>query len=155
MDMDVQRFRQRCVEPMGEESDHLHIVALTDALQARLGPLWSSVLTLSSHLQSSTVCMLVPSCSCCSCLRGQILCSSLGCAGYIINASQVPIRVMYLDQSTAAAMAGVAVGDAAVNHHDFIPEGTSAGCRPIPRVHVLYRPGHYDILYPRVDLNLS
>ena len=33
MDMDVQQFRQRCVEPMGEESDHLHIVALTDALQ--------------------------------------------------------------------------------------------------------------------------
>ena len=36
-EMSVQRFRQRCVEPMGEESDHVHIVALTDALQAR-GP---------------------------------------------------------------------------------------------------------------------
>ena len=33
MEMDVQQFRRRCVEPMGEESDHLHIVALTDALQ--------------------------------------------------------------------------------------------------------------------------
>lgn len=34
-EMSVQQFRQRCVEPMGEESDHVHIVALTDALQAR------------------------------------------------------------------------------------------------------------------------
>ena len=24
-EMDVQQFRNRCVEPMGEESDHLHI----------------------------------------------------------------------------------------------------------------------------------
>ena len=35
-DMTVQQFRQRCVDPMGEESDHVHIVALTNALQARL-----------------------------------------------------------------------------------------------------------------------
>ncbi len=34
--MTVQQFRQRCVDPMGEESDHVHIVALTNALQARL-----------------------------------------------------------------------------------------------------------------------
>ena len=33
-DMTVQQFRQRCVDPMGEESDHVHIVALTNALQA-------------------------------------------------------------------------------------------------------------------------
>ena len=31
--MTVQQFRQRCVDPMGEESDHVHIVALTNALQ--------------------------------------------------------------------------------------------------------------------------
>ena len=70
---------------------------------------------------------------------------------------QVPIRVMYLDQSTTAAMAGVAVGDAVVNHHDFIPESiqSAAGSKVVPRVHVLYRPGHYDILYPRIELDLS
>ena len=29
----VEQFCRRYVEPMGEESDHVHIVALTDALQ--------------------------------------------------------------------------------------------------------------------------
>ena len=36
----VDQFRQRYVEPMGEESDHVHIVALTDALQ--VSRLWNS-----------------------------------------------------------------------------------------------------------------
>ena len=31
----VEVFCQRYVEVMGEESDHVHIVALTDALQVR------------------------------------------------------------------------------------------------------------------------
>lgn len=34
--LSVEQFRRRCVEPMGEESDHVHIVALTDALQVGL-----------------------------------------------------------------------------------------------------------------------
>ena len=34
----VDFFRQRFVEPMGEESDHVHIVALTDALQVCVHP---------------------------------------------------------------------------------------------------------------------
>ena len=29
----VEQFCRRYVEPMGEESDHVHIVAITDALQ--------------------------------------------------------------------------------------------------------------------------
>ncbi|KAK9865354.1 hypothetical protein WJX84_003445 [Apatococcus fuscideae] len=71
----VEQFRRRCVEPMGEESDHVHIVALTDALQ-------------------------------------------------------VPVRVVYLDRSLNVMAA-------------------TATAKPlIPRVHLLYRPGHYDILYP-------
>ena len=39
---------------------------------------------------------------------------------------------------------------AAVNHHDFIPdELINSGKAPTaPRVHLLYRPGHYDVLYP-------
>lgn len=37
-------------------------------------------------------------------------------------------------------------GDIHVDMHDFIPEGCPS---PQPRVHLLYRPGHYDILYPR------
>jgi ubiquitin thioesterase protein OTUB1 len=62
---------------------------------------------------------------------------------------QVPIRVVYLDRSIGAAMAGVGSDSAAVNHHDFIPDALAAKSEPVqPRVHVLYRPGHYDILYP-------
>lgn len=32
----VEQFCRRYVEPMGEESDHIHIVAITDALQVCL-----------------------------------------------------------------------------------------------------------------------
>ena len=34
--MTVEVFCRRFVEPMGEESDHVHIVALTDALQVSI-----------------------------------------------------------------------------------------------------------------------
>jgi ubiquitin thioesterase protein OTUB1 len=34
-DVTVEQFCRRYVEPMGEESDHVHIVALTDALLVR------------------------------------------------------------------------------------------------------------------------
>ena len=78
---------------MGEESDHVHIIALSDALG-------------------------------------------------------VPIRVVYLDRSTYD------IDHVIVNHHDFIPSagdlpsaggGSSETTKPI--VTLLYRPGHYDILY--------
>jgi ubiquitin thioesterase protein OTUB1 len=42
----------------------------------------------------------------------------------------VPIRVTYMDRGIGGQ----------VNEHDF-PEGTT------PTIHLLYRPGHYDILY--------
>lgn len=44
----------------------------------------------------------------------------------------VPVNVIYLDQSE---------GDTAAEH--LFQEGSSA-----PTVHLLYRPGHYDIIYP-------
>lgn len=84
--LSVEQFCRRFVEPMGEESDHVHMVALTDALQ-------------------------------------------------------VPIRVVYLDRSQ-----GGDGEDGAPNTHDFAP---SEGEGKPPAVHVLYRPGHYDIIYPR------
>ena len=74
--------------------------------------------------------------------------------------AQVPIRVVYLDRSMGAAMAGVGYDAACVNHHDFVPDelrqpqpeaaaqGTPPLPAPVPLVHLLYRPGHYDILYP-------
>ena len=35
-ELSVEQFRRKCVEPMGEESDEVHIVALTDVLQVGL-----------------------------------------------------------------------------------------------------------------------
>ncbi|XP_042498657.1 OVARIAN TUMOR DOMAIN-containing deubiquitinating enzyme 1-like [Macadamia integrifolia] len=90
----VEQFCKTSVEPMGEESDHVHITALSDALG-------------------------------------------------------VPIRVMYLDRSSCDA------GGVSVNHHDFIPAsdpqtlaaGDSGTMKPF--ITLLYRPGHYDILYSK------
>ncbi|KAE8730308.1 Ubiquitin thioesterase otubain-like [Hibiscus syriacus] len=91
----VEQFCKSSVEPMGEESDHVHITALSD---------------------------------------------SLG----------VPIRVVYLDRSSCD------VGGVSVNHHDFLPtsgdksNATSGSSIPMkPSITLLYRPGHYDILYPK------
>lgn len=81
------QFCRSCVEPMGEESDHVHIIALSDALG-------------------------------------------------------VPVRVVYLDQSGDMNDKPVTV-----NKHDFIPEGMNTAVDP--DVILLYRPGHYDILYRR------
>lgn len=77
---------------MGEESDHVHITALSDALG-------------------------------------------------------VPIRVVYLDRSSCDN------GSVSVNHHDFTPvagNNSSGGSEAVnPFITLLYRPGHYDILYPK------
>jgi len=42
----------------------------------------------------------------------------------------IPVRVIYMDRGSSSAC----------NHHDF-PEDSS------PLITLLYRPGHYDILY--------
>ncbi|CAH1791956.1 unnamed protein product [Owenia fusiformis] len=70
----VKEFCNHEVEPMSKESDHIHIIALTSAID-------------------------------------------------------VPVRIEYMDR-----------GGDNVNAHDF-PEGSS------PKVTLIYRPGHYDILY--------
>lgn len=72
----VVEFCKTEVEPMYRESDHMHIIALTNALNAK-------------------------------------------------------IRVVYMDHSNKKLLL-----------HDF-PEG----CKPA--IHLLYRPGHYDLLYPK------
>ncbi|CAN8291073.1 unnamed protein product [Cochlearia groenlandica] len=86
----VDQFCKSSVEPMGEESDHIHITALSDALG-------------------------------------------------------VAIRVVYLDRSSCDN------GSVTVNHHDFVPVGISDQKEEAsaPFITLLYRPGHYDILYPR------
>lgn len=72
----VKEFCAQEVEPMYRESDHIHIISLTE------------------------------------------------CSG-------VNVRINYLDRGGS---------EDRVNTHDF-PEGSS------PRIHLLYRPGHYDIVY--------
>ncbi|XP_021746035.1 ubiquitin thioesterase otubain-like [Chenopodium quinoa] len=87
----VDQFCKSSVEPMGEESDHVHIIALSDALG-------------------------------------------------------VPVRVVYLDRSSCDT------GGVSVNHHDFVPSALSSGGSGLeinPYITLLYRPGHYDILYPK------
>ncbi|KAG2265724.1 hypothetical protein Bca52824_072803 [Brassica carinata] len=86
----VDQFCKISVEPMGEESDHIHITALSDALG-------------------------------------------------------VAIRVVYLDHSSCDS------GGVTVNHHDFVPVGTNEKQEEAsaPFITLLYRPGHYDILYPK------
>jgi len=77
----MKEFCSQEVEPMGIESDHIHIIALT-----------SSVNTT--------------------------------------------VQVEYMDRG----------GDESkVNSHQFPDDGST------PQIHLLYRPGHYDVLYPRVD----
>ncbi|XP_071702318.1 OVARIAN TUMOR DOMAIN-containing deubiquitinating enzyme 1 [Rutidosis leptorrhynchoides] len=89
----VEQFCKTSVEPMGEESDHVHITALSDALG-------------------------------------------------------VPIRVVYLDRSSCDKEGG-----ASVNHHDFVPASDHATSESSsdtnPSIVLLYRPGHYDILYKK------
>ncbi|XP_010908397.1 OVARIAN TUMOR DOMAIN-containing deubiquitinating enzyme 1 [Elaeis guineensis] len=92
----VDQFCKASVEPMGEESDHVHITALSDALG-------------------------------------------------------VPIRVVYLDRSSCDS------GTLNINHHDFVPGSNSpqegaaqnSDANTTPFVTLLYRPGHYEILYPK------
>jgi ubiquitin thioesterase protein OTUB1 len=97
----VEGFCRRYVEPMGEESDHLHAQALVDALGVR-------------------------------------------------------VRVMYLDGGGGGGDGGGGGGGGGgseLGRVDFAPTdeqggGGAAAGGGAPPVHILYRPGHYDILYP-------
>jgi len=55
----------------------------------------------------------------------------------------VPVRVEYVDRGTVAAATNHndATHELPVNHHDF-PDGLTP-----PKICLIYRPGHYDILY--------
>lgn len=81
----MKEFCSQQVEPMAIESDHIHIIALT-------------------------------------------------------NAINITVQVEYMDRG----------GDERkVNSHRFPDDGST------PTIYLLYRPGHYDILYPRVSNNES
>lgn len=53
------------------------------------------------------------------------------------SALQVKTRIIYMDRGSSA--------DGSVNAHDFPEPDYPSKCR----IHLLYRPGHYDVLYPR------
>jgi len=57
---------------------------------------------------------------------------------------QLGERVVYLDQS-----GDVNEKPVTVNNHDFVPEGMDSAVDPY--VVLLYRPGHYDILYRKEE----
>uniref|UniRef100_A0A915CV49 ubiquitinyl hydrolase 1 n=1 Tax=Ditylenchus dipsaci TaxID=166011 RepID=A0A915CV49_9BILA len=63
------------------------------------------------------------------------------CIIALVNAIQVPIRIEYMDQ-TQAPNGGW--------HHDFTPDFVAEGS-DAPKLFFLYRPGHYDILYPETS----
>ena len=150
--MTVQQFRQRCVDPMGEESDHVHIVALTNALQARLRSClvgqpfptlmiegvedaltschWNCCLMPNERSDRSAECTVRSDVGAPRCVMPSSRCPTAPAApagaslSCVPPAPQVPIRVLYLDRSMYSG------GDAAaVNHHDFIPDEPPAGRR--------------------------
>ena len=47
---------------------------------------------------------------------------------------------------SALETVGSAAGALKIDVHDFVPDGYAGA--PEPKVHLLYRPGHYDVLYP-------
>ncbi len=143
-DMDVETFCRSCIDPMGEESDHVQMVALTDALQV---PVRVVYLDRSQALgggdggelgigAGDAVSMEFPAAS-----------GAAGNAPGVSFASAAPGGAA----STAGTVVSGIIGGAApvkVDVHDFIPETLIGSAATDPRVHLLYRPGHYDVLYP-------
>jgi len=57
----------------------------------------------------------------------------------LTTSASVPVRVEYVDRGTSGVAANH--NELPVNHHDF-PDNSSP-----PKICLIYRPGHYDILY--------
>ena len=87
------------------------------------------------------------------------------CAVAAAAALAVPITVVYLDRSGAEGVGGggggggaSSQGEEAANAFAFDPDppaGASPAAPLPPRITLLYRPGHYDILYPAGDAALA
>ena len=106
---------------MGEESDHVQLVALTDALQVRASALSGGVARCTPIRQSVGRCeRRVPALHSAACTR---------------TLAQVPVRVVYLDRSLAPG-GGSSVGSVGVHvdMHDFVPgERQRAAVGGMPR----------------------
>ncbi|KIZ06062.1 ubiquitin thioesterase protein OTUB1 [Monoraphidium neglectum] len=106
-DMDVPDFCRRFVEPMAEESDHLHAQALCDALQVPI-----TIVYLDSHERGLG-----------------------GAGGGGSGGAECEVHRFEPSPDGAGALAAAAGSGGA---------GGAAGGRK-PSVHLLYRPGHYDV----------
>lgn len=124
---------------MGEESDHVHIVALTDALQVGRSSLLACRFSTDGHRRGRAIAaatLLAPEAHARDAAPHLLL---TRCA------PQVPVEVLYLDRSGAGA-GGASGGASDVDTYAFVPEECGPERRK-PLVSLLYRPGHFDILY--------
>lgn len=143
-DLDVDTFCRQCVDPMGEESDHVQLVALTDAM---LVPVRVVYLDRTEHgrgdNQVDTANTMTP-----------VQQPGLPEGG---GASYTSVAVGGGGTATATSETGfgrpLSASTMKVDVHDFTPANANANLgnsvNEEPRVHLLYRPGHYDLLYPK------
>ena len=127
---------------MGEESDHVQMVALTDALQVPIRVVYlDRSLALgggdgSGELGAGdAVSMEFPAAS-----------GAVGNAPGVSFASAAPGGAASTAGTVVSGIAG-AGAPVKVDVHDFVPDALIESATE-PRVHLLYRPGHYDVLYP-------
>lgn len=109
---------------MGEESDHVQMVALTDALQVPIRVIYldRSMGPTSSGGMAETA----------DVVGGSFMSAAVGGSTGVA--------------ATVVSGTGIESGYIKFDTHDFIPETLESSARE-PRVHLLYRPGHYDLLY--------
>ncbi|KAJ6832019.1 uncharacterized protein M6B38_254135 [Iris pallida] len=123
----VDQFCKTSVEPMGEESDHVHITALSDALGVAIRVV---------YLDRS------------SCEAGPV---TINHHDFIPSA---PSKMSTERDDSTMASTNIITETATVSNPSEQEDGTTATAattedsRP-PFVTLLYRPGHYDILYPK------
>lgn len=123
----------------------MQLVALTDALQVGAPGRWGGGggEQRASQAPALYACLRPGFLPCSMGRRCAVFTSVLigGCPAPLLT-PQVPIRVVYLDRSLAPGGGAAASGSSGVHvdKHDFVPEG---GPSTQPRVHLLYRPGHY------------
>lgn len=112
-DLDVSSFCARCVDPMGEESDHVQLVALTDALQVRGSACLTEVQRaqrgMGAHNGDATACHTKGMCAC-----GHRIFPQCWPPARAAPCPQVPVRVVYLDRSLAPGGGGDGDGNGEV-----------------------------------------
>ena len=112
---------------MGRESDHIHTATLTTST--------------SVPVRTGVPCVLWLYHVCCGCQEVEPMGreSDHIHIATLTTSTSVPVRVEYVDRGATSAVTDDS--HLRVNHHDF-PDDSSP-----PKICLIYRPGHYDILY--------